>query len=78
VQDVLFVLAPFLPSVEVHAPVRDPDDAPVVSTAIQAAVDVIVTGDQDLLGDEELVAWLSAHGIEVLTPAVLRDRLSAG
>jgi predicted nucleic acid-binding protein len=78
VQDVLFVLAPFLPSVEIHAPLRDPDDAPVVSTAIQAAVDVIVTGDQDLLGDQKLVAWLSAHGIEVLTPAILLERLSEG
>lgn len=77
-QDVLFVLAPFLPSVEIHAPLRDPDDAPVVSTAIQAAVDVIVTGDQDLLGDQKLVGWLSARGIEVLTPAILLDRLSEG
>lgn len=74
----LFVLAPFLPSVEVDAPLRDPDDAPVVSTAIQGAVEAIVTGDRDLLGDQELVAWLSSHGIEVLTPASLLDRLSEG
>lgn len=74
----LFVLAPFLPSVEVHAPLRDPDDAPVVSTAVQGGVDAIVTGDQDLLGDQELVAWLSTRGIEVLTPAILLKGLSEG
>src|SRR5207244_3143659 len=34
VEDVLVLLAPFLPGVEVEAPVRDPTDAPVIAAAL--------------------------------------------
>jgi putative PIN family toxin of toxin-antitoxin system len=77
VEDVLFLLAPLLPSVEVESPVRDPGDAPVIAAAIHGRADTNVTGDADLLGDEDLVAWLSARRVEVLTPASFLERLGA-
>jgi putative PIN family toxin of toxin-antitoxin system len=69
VQDVLVLLAPFLPSVETDAPVRDVDDAPVVGSAVTARADAIVTGDQDLLEQGLLSDWLAEQGIRVLTAA---------
>jgi putative PIN family toxin of toxin-antitoxin system len=75
VEDVLFLLAPLLPSVDIVSPVRDPDDAPVVSAAIHGRADAVVTGDRDLLADEELRDWFTERGIEVLTPVALLQRL---
>ncbi len=75
IREALFLLAPLLPSVEVVVPIRDPDDAPVVGAAVQGRAEAIVTGDQDLLADAELRAWLEERAIDVLTPAVLLDRL---
>jgi uncharacterized protein len=75
VQDVLVLLAPFLPSVETEAPVRDPDDRPVVSTALTARAEMIVTGDKDLAEARTLGKWLAQRGIVVLTPAELLDQL---
>ncbi len=72
VHDVLVLLAPFLPSVETDAPVRDPE---VVSTALTARADVIVTGDKDLAETRTLGKWLAQRGIVVLTPAELLDQL---
>lgn len=71
----LLLLAPALPSVEVDVPIRDPEDAPVVGAALAAEAEVIVSGDADLLEDDELVAWLRHRGIEVLTPAEFLERL---
>jgi hypothetical protein len=34
-----------------------------------------VTGDQDLLNNPELGAWLENQGIDVITPRQLLDRL---
>lgn len=75
VGDVLFLLAQFLPSVEMEVPLRDPDDAPVVAAAILGNAQAIVTGDHDLLEDRTVIAWPSERGIEVLTPAALMERL---
>jgi predicted nucleic acid-binding protein len=74
---VLFVLAPLLPSVEIESPVRDPGDAPVIAAAIRGRADAIVTGDADLLREQDLLAWLAERGVEVLSPAVFLERLGA-
>jgi uncharacterized protein len=70
-EDVLVLLAPLLPAVDVEIEVRDPDDAAVVAAAVAAEADAIVTGDQDLLDDEALIAWLQHRGVEVLSPRTL-------
>ena len=76
VEDVLILLAPTLPRVEIEVPLlRDPEDAPVVAAAVAGAADAIVTGDRGLLDDDELRRWLSEREIELLKPADLLDRL---
>lgn len=75
VADVLVLLAPLLPSIEVEVEVRDPDDAPVIASAVVAQADAIVTGDRDLLDDPEVVGWLEDRGIVVHTPALLLEAL---
>jgi uncharacterized protein len=77
VEDVLAALAPFLPTVEVDVSVRDPDDAPVVIAAVAGRADAVVTGDQDLLDDEHLRAWLRRRRVEVMTPAEALERIGA-
>jgi putative PIN family toxin of toxin-antitoxin system len=74
--DVLAVLGPLLPDVDISVEVRDPDDAAVVGAALAGAAAAIVTGDRDLLDDAHLRSWLAARGIEVLTPAQTLDRLA--
>jgi uncharacterized protein len=69
IDDVLAVLGPLLPDVDVTVDLRDPDDVPVVAASLAGRADVIVTGDRDLLDDEDLVAWLAVRGIRVMTPA---------
>jgi putative PIN family toxin of toxin-antitoxin system len=44
---------------------RDPDDDQILSCALSAKVDYLVTGDSDLLELKEF------HGIKILTPAAL-------
>jgi putative PIN family toxin of toxin-antitoxin system len=77
VDDVLRLLAPFLPTVAMDVPIRDPDDAPVVAAAIAGAADAIVTGDRDLLDDAKLRRWLVSRGVRALTPAELLRELEA-
>lgn len=74
-KDVLFLLAPFLPTLDLEVPVRDPEDAPVVVAAVQGRAHAIVTGDRDLLTDVTLTAWLAERGIQALTPAALLQPL---
>ena len=71
----LILLSPFLPSIDVRLELRDPDDAPVVASAVAGAAEAIVTGDQHLLADDDLRAWLEERGIEMLTVAELLERL---
>jgi putative PIN family toxin of toxin-antitoxin system len=66
---VLAVLGPLLPDVEVTVLIRDPHDAPVVAAALAGRVEAIVTGDRDLLDDQDLIAWLRERGVAVLSPA---------
>lgn len=76
VDDVLAVLGPLLPDVDIAVEIRDPDDAAVVAAAVAGAAAAIVTGDRDLLDDANLRLWLATRGIEVLTPAEALDRLA--
>lgn len=71
VVEILAVMAPFLPSLAVTAvPVpRDVKDLPVIATALAGKAEVIITGDRDLLADEQLRTWLASRRIRVLTPA---------
>jgi uncharacterized protein len=46
---------------------RDPDDNVVIETAAVGPADMLVTRDDDLKGDADLVRVLAAGGIEVLS-----------
>ncbi len=49
---------------------RDPDDLPILGTAVAARADVLVTGDRDLLE-------LKSHGgIPIVTPRECHERLA--
>jgi putative PIN family toxin of toxin-antitoxin system len=69
VRDVLAVLAPLLPTVEVDIEMRDEDDLPVLRAALAGRAQAIITGDRDFHDDAALRAWLAQRGIELLTPA---------
>lgn len=69
--DVLALLAPFLPNVDVTFPVRDAKDLAVVAAAFAGEAEAIVSGDGDLLEDGELRRLLTARGIRMLTPQAL-------
>ncbi len=71
VEDVLFVLAPFLPAVEVNVEIRDPADAPVITAAVAGRAEAIVTGDLDLLDDPEVRRWLLERGVDLFAPREL-------
>lgn len=75
VEDVLELLTPYVPPIEIDAPIRDPDDAPFVAAAVMGHAEAIITGDRDFLDDADLRAWLAERGIEVLTPAQAIERL---
>jgi len=46
---------------------RDPNDDMIIETAINGRADVIVTRDEDLSRDLELIATVRQFGIEILT-----------
>lgn len=50
-------------------PVRDPDDALVLASALEAKADILVTGDQDLL------VLSDKAGIKIVDPRTLWDML---
>ncbi len=75
IQELVVLLAPLLPSVEVNITLRDPGDAPVVAAAVAGDVQAIITGDADLLQDRELRSWLGERGIQVLRPSQALSRL---
>ena len=75
IDDVLAVLGPLLPDVDVDVKIRDPSDTVVVAAALAGAADLVVTGDRDLLDATDLRAWLAGRGIEVVAPAEVLARL---
>jgi putative PIN family toxin of toxin-antitoxin system len=75
IEELLVVLGPLLPDVEVEIELRDPNDAPVIASAVAARAEAIVTGDRDVLDDAALRAWLSDRSIAVMTPAETLERL---
>lgn len=46
---------------------RDPDDDLIIETALNGRADALVTRDDDLKGEVELVSVLAGHGVAVLT-----------
>ena len=76
IRELLVLVGCDLPDVDVDVELHDPRDAPVVAAAIAGRAEAIVTGDRDLLEDEELRAWLTARGVEVISPAELLKQLS--
>jgi putative PIN family toxin of toxin-antitoxin system len=74
-RDILVLVARDLPEVEVEVELRDPDDTHVVAAALAGRADAIVSGDHDLLEDEDLREWLGARGIALFTPAELLNRV---
>src|SRR5436190_6380382 len=48
---------------------RDPDDLPILGTAVAANADILVTGDKDLLVLEKF------RNVEMLAPRAFHDRL---
>ena len=71
VADVLALLSPFLPTVELDASMRDPKDLIVVAAATGGGAEAIVTGDKDLLEDAALRRRLADRGIAILNPKEL-------
>jgi putative PIN family toxin of toxin-antitoxin system len=69
VADLLVLIARELPEVDVDVEIRDPADAPVVAAAVAGAARAIVTGDADLLENDDLRAWLRTRDIELFRPA---------
>lgn len=57
---------------------RDPKDDLVIETAIVGGAAYLVSRDEDLTRDLNLVRVLQAHGVEVLTVARFLERLDAG
>lgn len=78
IASVLLLIATQLPEVDVEVDLRDPNDAKVVATAVAGRAEAIVTGDRDLLDDEDLRSWLAVRGIDLLRPAELLGRLAGG
>jgi uncharacterized protein len=72
---VLGLLAPFLPTVESRISSRDPNGSVVIEAALSGEVQAIVTGDADLLDDDDLRRRLTEHGIRVVTSADLVEML---
>jgi len=76
VVDLLGLLAPFLPGVDVPVAVRDVEDLPVIAAALSGGADAIITGDRDLLDDDHLNQWLLERGIALLTPTEALQQLA--
>lgn len=76
VTEIITLLAPLLPRVDVAVDVdiRDQADVPVVAAALAGQAQFIVTGDDDLF-DDKVRDWLAARGITVISAPDLLERL---
>jgi putative PIN family toxin of toxin-antitoxin system len=54
---------------------RDPEDDFLIETALLTGTEIIVSRDDDLKRDLQLLAWAREHGIEVLSVAQFLERL---
>lgn len=75
IADVLALIGPLLPDIDTDPPLRDPEDAPVIATALAAAAESIISADADLLAHAPARAWLAQRGVEVLSPVEALARL---
>jgi len=57
---------------------RDPDDDLILETAVLGDARYAVSRDDDLKGDDDLVAQMRSRGMEVLTVQHFLERLDAG
>ncbi len=57
---------------------RDPDDDLILETAVLGGALYAVSRDDDLKGDDDLVAQMRSRGVEVLTVQHFLERLDAG
>ena len=69
VVEMLAVLAPFLPILDVPVPRSDRDDMHVVAGALVGRAEAIITVDQGLIEDADLRKWLDRNRVALLTPA---------
>jgi predicted nucleic acid-binding protein len=46
--------------------VVDPDDDPIVATAVEGNAEVLCTRDKHLLGSAAVVAYCASHGVRVI------------
>jgi len=56
---------------------RDPKDNFIIETAMRGRADMLVSRDDDLKGDEQLVRFLATHGITALSVQRFLDALDA-
>jgi putative PIN family toxin of toxin-antitoxin system len=66
-----------IPTGELHL-CRDPDDDLILETAVLGKAQYAVSRDDDLKGDDDLVAEMRSRGVEVLTVQHFLERLDAG
>jgi putative PIN family toxin of toxin-antitoxin system len=64
-----------LPTGRIHE-CRDPDDDIVLETAILGDAEFVVSRDDDLKGDRDLIERLRDRGVEVVTVQQFLDRLA--
>jgi putative PIN family toxin of toxin-antitoxin system len=57
---------------------RDPDDDLILETAVLGGARYAVSRDDDLKGDDDLIAQARSRGVEVLSVQHFLDRLETG
>jgi putative PIN family toxin of toxin-antitoxin system len=57
---------------------RDPKDDMVIETTVSGGADVLITRDDDLKGESELVVALQERGVEVVTVQRILAMLDSG
>lgn len=77
IEEVVGLLGPLLPRIDVTTPLRDLDDLRVVEETVAGGADAVITGDADLLDDAAVMRWLADRDVEVLTAAEALVRLAA-